>query len=196
MSAVGRIAPFSEMVTTVELDEAVVRASRLHFGSEHPSEGFQHRIVIDDARRYLRESQEEFDLIILDIPTAFTLQTGTLFTRDFFRLAKTRLTSEGVLSIYLTQPWTRHLDLSVAGPIFAAADREFKDLVLLRADDVGNSFVYASDALPFRRGDVDQVLAKEGRFEQHLFESDLARKEAAKFEPASLHDLRHVWAHQ
>ena len=196
MSAVGRIAPFSESATTVELDEAVVRASRLHFGSEHPPEGFEHRVVIDDARRFLRETEEKFDLIILDIPTAFTLQTGTLFTRDFFRLAKTRLTGDGVLSIYLTQPWTRQLELSVAGPILSAVDREFEDMVLLRADDVSNSFVFASDALPFRRADVDRILAQEGRFEQHLFESDLARKEAAKFEPASLHDLRHVWAHQ
>ena len=196
MSAVGRMAPYTDSITTVELDEAVVRASRAHFAPEHPSQDFHHQVVIDDARRFLRETEEQYDLIILDIPTAFTLQTGTLFTRDFFRLAKTRLSADGVLSIYLTQPWSRHSDLSVAGPILSAVDHEFKDLVLLRADDVSNSFVFASDALPFQRADVDRLLAEQGRFKQHLFESDLVQKEAARFEPASLRDLRHVWAHQ
>lgn len=197
MSAVGRMSPFADSITTVELDPAVVRASRLHFAPTHPPKDYDHQVVIDDARRFLRKTDQRFDLIVLDVPTAFTLQTGTLFTRDFFSLAKSRLSPNGVVSLYLTQPISERLDYPVAGPILAAVDAEFSDYLLLTAHDASNSFVYASnERLPFDRGSLDRMLASEKRFEQYLFEEDVAHRIAKKFEPASLTNLEHVWRHQ
>ena len=196
MSAVGRMESFARRVTTVELDPLVVQASFQFFSDEPPSSRQEHRIVYDDARHFLRHTKEEFDLIILDIPTAFTLQTGTLFTSDFFQLAKSRLAHRGVLSIYLTQPVKPNGRYEVAGPILSAADETFQEFIALTAFDTGNSFVYASDSLPFQRSDVDRLLGRAGRFNQYLFEEDAVRREAGRWEPASLTNLSHVWAHQ
>ena len=84
----------------------------------------------------------------------------------------------------------------MAGPILSAADETFQELIALTAFDTGNSFVYASDSLPFQRSDVDRLLGRAGRFNQYLFEEDAVRREAGRWEPASLTNLSHVWAHQ
>lgn len=196
MSAVGRLAPYVDEVVTVELDSLVVEASLKHFSNLHARSDFQHTVVYDDGRRFLRSTDRKFDLIILDIPSAFTLQTGTLFTQDFFRLAKSRLTEQGVLSLYLTQMVGPQYEMGVAGPILAAVLEEFPNFLLVVAAEADNSFVYASESLPFSRTELDRVLAKSERFGLNLYETDLARREAAKFTPASLTNLRHVWEHQ
>lgn len=196
MSGVGRVAPFAESVVTVELDPAVIRASREVFAEEHPPENFQHEIVYDDARHFLRHTQERFDLILMDIPTAFTLQTGTLFTREFYQLAKSRLKPQGVLSVYLTQPIKPGENHDVAGPILAALAGEFEEFLLLTARDAQNSFVYASPDLPFQRSDLDRTLGQLGHYQQELFETDIAQREAARWVPASLRNLQHIWEHQ
>ena len=196
MSAVGRLESYVDRITTVELDPLVVQASREFFSDEHATNPQHHRIVFDDARHFLRHTEEKFDLIALDIPTAFTLQTGTLFTTDFFQLAKSRLSPHGVLSIYLTQPVRPNGRYEVAGPILSAAEDTFEELIALTAYDTGNSFVYAGDSLPFERSDVDSLLGRSGRFNQYLFEEDSVRRESEKWAPASLTNLSHVWAHQ
>lgn len=196
MASVGRLAKHAQEVVTVELDPLVVEASLAQFSSLHPSDDFSHTIVYGDARRYLREGGDRFDLIALDIPTAFTLQTGTLFTRDFFHLAKSRLSENGVLSLYLTQMVGPRYRAEVAGPILRAVAEEFPEFHLVVAGEAENSFVYAGENLPFSRAALDEVLARSGRPGLELFEEDRARRLAADYAEANLSNLGHIWEHQ
>jgi spermidine synthase len=53
-----------------------------------------------DAREYLAKSRELFDIIIIDLPDP--IEEGPayrLYTREFYRLVKDRLTSSGIISV-------------------------------------------------------------------------------------------------
>lgn len=88
--------PEVERAVLVEMDEAVVRVSRRFFPGL--SAGFDDpraRIVIQEGSQFLRETDERFDLILVDSTDPIGPAEG-LFTEEFFRTAAERL-EEGML---------------------------------------------------------------------------------------------------
>lgn len=56
------------------------------------------RIVIDDGRRFLQRSREQFDVITIDpAPPIEGMGNSLLYSREFYALAKQRLRSGGIL---------------------------------------------------------------------------------------------------
>jgi len=78
----------------VEVDPLVHRLAKEHFGFSVPD---GHRITIDDGRQYLKKTRERYDQIWIDafnsdyIPAHMT-------TREFLRLAKSRLREHGIVA--------------------------------------------------------------------------------------------------
>lgn len=88
-----------EHVTMVEIDEAVVRVSRDYLQEWHRGSFSDSRVelVFADARAYLHHTTEQWDCIIIDVTCP--IEGGPawpLFTREFYQLAQTRLTENGV----------------------------------------------------------------------------------------------------
>ncbi len=89
-----------ERVTMVDLDGRVVELARAHL-PEHSRGAFDDprtRLVHQDARRYLAETTEVYDAIVLDLVDP--LEGGaayTLYTREFYEIAMSRLSRDGVL---------------------------------------------------------------------------------------------------
>ncbi|MEL6469548.1 MAG: polyamine aminopropyltransferase [Cyanobacteria bacterium J06623_4] len=94
-----------EQVTMVEIDEAVVRASRSFLPSlscalDHP----KLNLIIDDGIKYLRNAPDEsFDLIVIDSSDPVGPATG-LFSRAFYRDVYRCLTPHGVMSTQSESP--------------------------------------------------------------------------------------------
>lgn len=66
---------------------------------EKKPNGHQH---VDDGRNYLLTHQEKYDIITIDpAPPLHSAGTVNLYTREFFELCKSRLTPQGVLSMWL-----------------------------------------------------------------------------------------------
>jgi spermidine synthase len=92
-------APGVGRVTLVVLDEKLSR----HVFEELPAEWQavlelpRFRVVFDDERRFLRESTDEFDLIVVDAPDPTTALTARLFSAEFYAAARGRLSAVGVL---------------------------------------------------------------------------------------------------
>src|SRR5262249_42696310 len=83
---------------TVELDPAVLRVAKLYF---HFQESPRQRVFLEDGRGFLRRTQRQFDAIFLDAYTqnrygAFI--PHHLVTKEFFTLAASHLTTNGVLA--------------------------------------------------------------------------------------------------
>ena len=86
----------------VDIDEEVMSICRrflpfLHCGSLDDSRVELHYL---DARKYLADCSESFDVIIIDLTDP--LKGGPsylLYTQEFYRLAQERLTPEGILSV-------------------------------------------------------------------------------------------------
>ncbi len=89
-------------VTMVDIDEEVIRTCRELLPSFHQGSFDDPRaeVIYIDAQRYLRESEEKFDVIILDLPDP--IEEGPaylLYTQSFYRLVKSRLKKEGILCL-------------------------------------------------------------------------------------------------
>jgi spermidine synthase len=80
-------------VDAVEIDPAVIRIAQRYFDVKP---GARLRIHEADGRRFLRRTKQQWDMILLD---AYYSDTVPFFltTREFFMIAKERLTPGGVL---------------------------------------------------------------------------------------------------
>lgn len=89
-------------VVMVDIDEEVVNICRQFLPSFHQNSFDDPRseLHFTDARRYLEESDDKFDVIIIDLPDPLAGgPAGLLYTREFYHLVKRRLHSDGVVSV-------------------------------------------------------------------------------------------------
>lgn len=92
--------PSVERAVMVDIDREVVELCRAHLGEWHRGSFDDPRLelVISDARRYLEENEERFDVIIIDIPEPVEESPALkLFTRQFYALLQQRLADGGLI---------------------------------------------------------------------------------------------------
>jgi spermidine synthase len=91
-----------DRVTVVELERAVITASRFF---EHvngrPLGDPRARLVVNDARNFLLLGRTRFDVIVSEPSNPWVTGASSLFTRDFFTLARDRLRPGGVFGQWL-----------------------------------------------------------------------------------------------
>ncbi len=90
-------------VDYVELDPEIVRLS-LAFLPRKEKECFENkrvRVFYKDGRAFLRASRDTYDFIILELPEPANAQVNRFYTREFFRLARARLSASGILAFRL-----------------------------------------------------------------------------------------------
>jgi len=96
---VGALAehPLKE-IEVVEIEPAVIEASRTFDGvSGAPLEDSRVKITVEDGRRYLRSTDQRFDVIVSEPSNPWLSMSARLFTREFFELVRNRLSPRGVL---------------------------------------------------------------------------------------------------
>ncbi len=86
-----------QSVTCIELEPGTVIGSKFF---EHvnnlPLADPRSRLIIDDARTYLRVTPERFDIIVSEPSHPWVPGVANLFTEEFFELGKARLNDQGV----------------------------------------------------------------------------------------------------
>ncbi|MBF0316642.1 MAG: fused MFS/spermidine synthase [Nitrospirae bacterium] len=93
-------------VTVVELVDEVVEAFDYFYADakniRHYPKG---RIVVDDARNFLKLTKERFDVITIDPPPPIDAAgVNHLYSRDFIELAKSRLKDDGIFAHWIPVP--------------------------------------------------------------------------------------------
>ncbi|WP_297064848.1 polyamine aminopropyltransferase [Thermococcus sp.] len=95
-----------EKVTMVEIDEMVVEVSRIYLGIDRGAfEDPRTELIIGDGVKYLEETGEHFDAIIVD-STDPVGPAKLLFSEEFYRTAYEKLNDPG---IYITQAGSVYL---------------------------------------------------------------------------------------
>ncbi len=91
-----------ESVECVELEPATVNASRFfeHVNNK-PLNDPRLRLIIDDARTYLRVTPTRYDIIVSEPSHPWVPGVANLFTQEFFELGRGRLTDTGVFAQWL-----------------------------------------------------------------------------------------------
>ena len=89
-----------ERVVMLDLDQEVVELCRRFLPNHHQGSFDDSRVELhfQDARQYLEESRETFDVLIMDLVDP--LEGGTayrLYTEEFYRIVKSRMGAGGIM---------------------------------------------------------------------------------------------------
>ena len=114
-------------VVAVEIDPLVVKLGReLHF--EHPYQSQRVDTIVDDARSYLQNSQDHFDLIVFSLLDSHTTSShfsniridNYVYTKEAFESAKKLIAPGGLMIVkfWVPQPW-------IAGRLRALVEEVF-----------------------------------------------------------------------
>jgi len=97
--------PSVEQVTMVEIDADVIRVAREHFQAVHHDvfDNPRLRVVVDDGMRFIRETEEKFDLVALDLNDPVG-PAAPLYSVDFFKQCREALTPGGALTLHIGSP--------------------------------------------------------------------------------------------
>jgi spermidine synthase len=95
--------PTVEQLTIAEIEPLVPRVVSTHFAEfnfdvvANPKT----RVIVDDARHYLLTTEETFDAITSDPLDPWVKGAAALYTREFWELAKRRLNTGGVITVFV-----------------------------------------------------------------------------------------------
>lgn len=115
-----------QQVVLVDLDPAVVKIFRTHpkLRALHKRAFSDPRVQVHakDAFHYIRYEAQPFDLIVIDLPDPHTLTLARLYSSDFYKLVKRRLTPNGAVVTQSTSPffgrrafWCIHKTMKASG---------------------------------------------------------------------------------
>jgi spermidine synthase len=117
-------------VTSVELDPDVIDLARRHFGVRDDA---RFRVVARDGRMFLAETNERYDLVMIDAYRG-PFVPFHLLTREFYALAASRLAEGGAL-VQNVEPTTMLFDAAAKtiGAVFPNVDayRASRNVVLV-----------------------------------------------------------------
>ena len=97
--------PSLESLTMVEIDPDVIEVAKEHFGAIHNGVFDNPKLVVrvDDGMKFVRETQERFDLIALDLNDPVG-PAAALYSLQFFQQLRTALAPGGALTLHLGSP--------------------------------------------------------------------------------------------
>jgi spermidine synthase len=129
--------PSIRKVDYVELDPAIIELGKIYLPTEVTAALEDGRVSVHfrDGRRYLSETPTRYDVILVNLPEPFTAQLNRFYTREFFRLAASKLDEGGVLSFSASAPETA-LGPNQAGylkVLYDSAASVFREIVLFPA---------------------------------------------------------------
>ena len=135
-------------VTAVEIEPAVVEASDFFAHVNHsPTEDPRVRVYQDDVRHILRASPDRYDVIISGPSHPWVTGVASLFTEDFFKLARNRLASDGVFAHWL-QAYQMAFDSYQS--VLAAFHAAFPEVLVFRSTRAPGDSILIGSLRPLR----------------------------------------------
>ncbi len=97
--------PSVERVTMVEIDEDVIKVAKEHFGAVHNGVfgNPKLRVLVEDGMRFVRDTTEKFDLVVLDLNDPMG-PAESLYSTEFFQQCRAILAPGGALTLHLGSP--------------------------------------------------------------------------------------------
>ena len=149
--------PMIDAIHVVELEEEVVRANaaigprRLRDPLAEP----RIRLIFNDARNALRLTSRRYDAIVSQPSHPWTAGASHLFTREFFALAKSRLTEDGLLVQWMNADL---IDETLLRQLAATLLAEFQNVRIYQPSALVLHFLASDGPL-----DIEPQLAATGR---------------------------------
>jgi spermidine synthase len=88
-----------EQTVCAELNTPIIRAAREHFGHVNGRvlDRPEVKLLVEDGRSVLLESADRYDLVSVEITTLWFAGMGSIYSQEFYGMARSRLRRNGVL---------------------------------------------------------------------------------------------------
>lgn len=104
-------------ITAVEISPEVIKASNYFLCINHSVlSDARVDLIIDDARNYLLKNPDKYNIISSDVIHPLIADNSLLFSKEYFKLCKSRLSKDGIMSFWL--------------PMYQLSNRDYK--IILR----------------------------------------------------------------
>lgn len=110
--------PSVKHIDMVEIDEAVVRASKLHFPNVGAWSDSRLHVLFEDGIAFVKNAQAEYDVVIIDGSDPVGPAEG-LFEKDFFEFCFSALKEDGILTGQTESPWVGEYHPSIKKVFYA-----------------------------------------------------------------------------
>lgn len=150
------LATWDVKTTAVELVPSVRDAFGFYFDdAESVLKNYNARIVIDDARRFLKRTSERFDVITIDPPPPICAAgSSLLYSEEFYEVLKNRLKEGGIL-----QQWSPGGERLTQQAMLKAICAAFPFVRVFHSTE-GFGFHFFASMLPINMPTVDAFLAR------------------------------------
>ncbi|UYL10472.1 hypothetical protein B9G69_007765 [Bdellovibrio sp. SKB1291214] len=132
--------PSDTEITMVELDPLILKIAkedaRWASLNERSLENSHVELITDDAFHFLRQSKRTWDAIYLDFPYPYSIELSKLYSVEFYRIIKNRLSPDG----FIVFDFPTNESAAIINSTLAAVP--FSNVI---AYEKAESFVYASD---------------------------------------------------
>ncbi len=100
--------PSVEQATMVEIDGDVIEVAKTHFRAVHNGvfDNPKLRVLVEDGMKFVRETQEKFDLVALDLNDPMG-PAEALYSAEFFQQIRAVLAPGGALTLHIGAPVAR-----------------------------------------------------------------------------------------
>ncbi|MBT9582946.1 hypothetical protein IV102_06325 [bacterium] len=177
--------------TVIELDARVVELGRANFADQwrpiHPLDGL--KVVVGDARQEL-ERQGPTGLVVINLPTPYSLNVASLFTREFFERIRGQLVPGGQLSLFLGGPLQETGLDGFEGPVVQALLQVFPHLLAISSVSCENTVILASDSPLGTPTEWRRHLRSQGQSRFRLLTEEDLKVLAAPYQPASFNNFQ------
>lgn len=143
-------------IDDLELNPGIIRrAERFMASYEDSLIRFKHR----DPRNFIRTSQSKYDVVLLHLPPPSTAQINRLYTREFYRALKKRLTPSGVVSLGIpyAQNYLGEEGFELAGSVFKTLKQVFDNVEIIP----GEKLYFLASGKPLTR-DIALKISAQG----------------------------------
>ncbi len=196
--SISRVAPYSSKTTVVEIDPSVIESSKKWWYEFNKYDQLQnYEIIVDDAKRYLKTTNEYFDLIIMDISAPYYLGSALLHNKEFFELVKSKLKPGGMFSESTQGRPDPGSPDGTSMKILKAVHDVFPNYCIIDCQSAPRGirgFIIASKNFTISKDEVGDILKKDNKFTG----TALYRKEDNHFtfvgvKPYSLYSMESLW---
>ena len=197
--SINRVAPFSSKTTLVEIDPVVIESSKKWWSEFNKYDKVKnYEIIIDDAKHYLKGTDEQFDLIIMDISAPYYLGSALLHNKEFFELVKSKLKPGGVFSESTQGRPDPHFSNETPMKILKAVHDVFSNYLVIDCKSYPRGkrgFIMASDKTPILSDNVVSLLQHDEKLAGTLLYNSKDHKfNLAEVKPFSLYSMENLLA--
>ncbi|HEX2269299.1 MAG TPA: fused MFS/spermidine synthase [Pyrinomonadaceae bacterium] len=135
-----------QSLTCVELEPGTVNGSRFfQHVNNRPLDDPRARLIIDDARTFLRVTPERYDIIVSEPSHPWVPGVANLFTQEFFELGRDRLSEQGIFV-----QWVQIYQLSTESlrSVLATYHKVFPHVLMFRVGGRGKDLLLMGSNQP------------------------------------------------